>query len=720
MSISRGFGFSLTGLGQAEQVTARLVSADFFSVLGIKPALGRAFAPGEDGPGAEAVAVISAAFREHKFGSAPDVLGKSLTLDGKGYTIVGILPANFNFGTAAVYVPIGQWSNPGLQSRSAGLGLHGIGRLKPGVTVEQAQADIDRVTEDLAVAYPATNKGQGGRLVPLKERVIGDIGPVLLMLLGAVAFVLLIACVNVSNLLLARSTGRAREFAIRAALGAGRLRLLRQSLTESMLLAVAGGGLGLLIAGWGTEVALGALPTALPRAKEVGLDGRVLIFTLVVSLLTGVLSGLAPAFRTSHARLSATLKEGGRVSGTLRHRAQGLLVAVEIALALVLLVGAGLMIRSLSALWNVDPGFRPDNVLTFSLTLPPSMQTAEPNAIRASLRELNRGILSTPGVEAASFTQGATPLQGEDDVFFWLDGQPKPASQSEMHMSLVYIVEPDYLKAMGIPLKQGRFFTDRDDERSGRVAVIDEAFAHKYFGTTDPIGKGVRLDDSGAIEIVGVVGHVRQWGVDASDSAQSLQAELYLPFRGLPDGEVPSGMSAVVRYGGSGSDKAPFDAIRRVVQAQHSENVIFSPQTMNETIAETLATQRFSMILLDAFAAVALLLATMGLYGVIAYLVGQRTHELGIRIALGARRPAILGLVLAHGLKMSLFGVGLGLVAAVGLTRLLTGLLFGVTATDPTTFTVITTLIVAVSVLACLIPAWRATQVDPMVALRHE
>ena len=722
MAISRGFGFSLTGMGEAERVSARLVSADFFAVLGLEPALGRTFTSGEDERGAGPVAVISAGFWQRKFGSAPDALAKSLTLDDRNYTIVGVLPASFSFGTADIYVPIGQWNNPALQNRGAALGLHGIGRLKPGVTIEQAQSDLDRVMRNLAAAYPATNKGNGAKLVPLKERLVGGIRPTLLLLLGAVGFVLLIACLNVSNLLLARSTGRTREFAIRAALGAGQWRLLRQSLTESTLLALIGGGLGLLVAGWGTQAALAALPTALPRAGEVGLDGRVLLFTLAVSLLTGMLSGLAPALKISQWRLSETLKEGGRGAGGGRHRAQGVLVAVEMALALVLLIGAGLMIRSLNALWNVDPGFRPDNMLTFGLSFPPSMRTASPAAIRANLREVSDRLNSTPGVRAASFTSGAAPLQSEDDLFFWLDGQPRPASTSEMNMALVYIVEPGYLTAMGISLKQGRFFTPQDDERAAGVAVIDEVFARKYFPNADPIGKRINLGgDRDPLQIVGVVGHVKQWSLDADDDKQSLQAQLYLPFRALSDNAMPSGVGVVVRSEGAAS--APpglFGAIRRVIQSQHSQNVISRPQTMNEVIAGTLAARRFSMILLDAFAATALLLASVGLYGVISYLVGQRTHELGVRVALGAQRRDVLRLVLSHGMRMALGGVALGLAAALGLTRLLATMLYGVSTTDPATFAVITLLLTTVALLACLVPAWRATKVDPLVALRHE
>jgi predicted permease len=720
MSISRGFAFSLIGTGEAERVSARLVSADFFSVLGVKPTLGRAFAPGEDEPGAAPVAMISADLWQRKFGAAQDVVTKSLTLDDKSFTIVGVIPADFSlFRGTQVYVPIGQWNNPALKVRSAALGLHGIGRLKPGATIEQAQADLSAVMERLAIAYPDTNRGNGAKVSSLKERMIGGIGSTLWLLLGAVGFVLLIACVNVSNLLLARSTSRTREFAIRAALGAGRWRLLRQSLVESMLLALAGGGLGLVVASWGTNAALAVLPTTLPRATEVRLDSRVLIFTVAISLLTGILSGLAPALKTSRWRLSETLKEGGRGSSSARGRAQGVLVAVEMALALVLLIGAGLMIRSLSALWNVDPGFRSDNVLTFSLSLSPSMRMGSPAATRAALRELSDQIASSPGVRAVSFSAGAIPLAGEDDLFFWIEGQPKPASQSVMSMALVYRVEPGYLAAMGIPLKQGRFFSDQDNEKSQPVVVIDEVFARKHFGGADPIGKRILQDGQDPQQIIGVVGHVKQWSIN-SDEEQTLQAQLYEPFRQFSDNSMnglAAGLGVVTRFEGA---SASFNSIRRVVQNQNKQNVVSRPQTMNEVIAASLAQQRFLMILLDAFAVVALLLASLGLYGVISYLVGQRTHELGIRLALGAQRKDVLRLVLSHGMRMALGGVALGLIAALGLTRLLAKMVYGVSTTDPATFTVIALLLTAVALLACFVPARRATRVDPLVALRYE
>jgi predicted permease len=395
------------------------------------------------------------------------------------------------------------------------------------------------------------------------------------------------------------------------------------------------------------------------------------------------------------------------------------------ALALVLLIGAGLMVRSLNALWNVDPGFRPDNLIAFSVSLPPSLGTASPDAIRAALRDLGARLGSTPGVQAASFSWGATPFLDDDDLYFWLEGQPKPASQSEMNMALVYRVEPEYLEAMGIALKQGRFFTDQDNERSPSVAVIDEVFARKYFPNENPIGKRLNLiGEEGQRQIVGVVGHVKQFSLD-SDDTYSLQEQLYLPFRAMSSDVmalVPGGVSVMARFEGASREPGPafFDSIRRVVQGQNSQNVIFRLQTMNEVIAGSLARHRFSMTLLGAFAAVALLLASVGLYGVISYLVGQRTHELGVRIALGAGRKDILRLVVNHGMKMALGGVAIGLIAAFGLTRLMTNMLYGVSPSDPATFAAIALLLAAVAMAACLVPAWRATKVDPLIALRHE
>jgi predicted permease len=720
MAVSRQSSFALIGAGEAERVKGRRCTANLFSALGVKPVLGRDFAQGEDERGAAPVVIISAELWQRRFGASPDTPGKSLTVDDRDYTIVGVLPASFTlYRGTDVYVPMGQWNNTGLQNRSAGMGLQGIGRLKPGVTLAQAQSDMDGVMRRLAETYPEANRGVGATVIPLKERLVGDVGPSLWMLLGAVGFVLLIACVNVSNLLLARATGRTREFAIRAALGAGRGRLLRQSLTESVLLALAGGGLGLLFAAIGARAALNALPTGLPRSDEVGLDTRVLLFTAAISLLTGLLAGLAPALKTSQRRLAETLKESGRGAGGGRHRAQGILVAVEVALALVLLIGAGLMVRTLNALWNVDPGFRPENALTFGLSFPPSMRALSPEGRRAALRDLSDRLNSAPGVKAASFSLGASPMQGEGTASFWIDGQPRPASATERHRALAYGVEPGYLVAMGIPLKQGRFFTAQDETGTQPVVVIDEVFARRYFPNADPLGKGIHLGDgSRPSEVIGVVGHVKQWGLDTDDS-HLFREQLYLPFRQMGWNSEADVVARVEGAAGT-TATAQFDALRRVVQSQHIHNVIYEPQTMNEVIADSQSRRRFAMILLNAFAAVALLMASVGLYGVISYLVGQQTQELGIRLALGAQPANVLMLVLSQGLKMTLGGVTLGLLAALGLTRLLAQMLFGVSATDPATFAGIALLLVGVALLACFVPAWRATKVDPLIALRSE
>ncbi len=727
MAISRGSSFSLTGAGDAIQADGEFVASDFFSILGVKPVLGRTFAPGEDEINAAPIALISEGLWQRKFASAPDIVGKSLTLDGRGYTIVGVIPSSFHFamlGSSSqrdVYLPIGQWKNDLLNSRSAGLGFHGIGRLKPGVTLEQAQADMKGVTSNLAAAFPDADKGIGAALIPLKQWVVGGVRPLLLVLLASVGFVLLIACVNVANLLLARSTSRTREFAIRAALGASQRRVLRQLLTESILLSFTGGALGLLLAAWGTRAALGILPTALPRAEEIGLDSRVLLFTLAISLVAGILFGLAPALKMSPANLQDSLKEGGRgISGT-RHRVQRVFVIAEMAMAFVLLVGAGLMIRTLTRLWSVDPGFNPQNVMNVGFSLPPAMSTATPDAIRAAFREFDDKIAAIPGVQAVSQVWGALPMSGDDEQTFWFEGQPKPANQNEMSWAIDYIVEPGYLKAMAIPLHRGRFFTNQDNEHSPRVIVIDDVFAHKFFPNQDPIGKRiVSRNFPDTAEIVGVVGHVKQWGLDLDDT-EKLRAQFYIPCMQMSDGflaSTPSGSAMVVR-----SDQAStglLDSIRHASQQISDQIVIFGPQSMEDVISSSLARRRFSMILLVVFAAMALLLASVGIYGVISYVVGERTHEIGIRMALGARRPDILRLVLAGAGRVAAIGAGIGLVSALALTRLMANLLYGVSPEDLFTFAAVPLLLISVAMLASYVPARRATRVDPMVALRYE
>ena len=486
MALSRRYAFSLTGIGEAEQVNAALVSSDFFRVLGVNPVIGRNFAQGEDEVGAGPTALISAGLWQRKFSSTPDILTKTITLDARNYTIIGVIPASLHlmipgFQDADVYAPIGQWGNPLLLQRGAGLGFHGIGRLKPGVTIEQARADMETVARNLAAAFPDADKGITAYLVPLKRQMVGNVQSFLTVLLAAVGFVLLIACANVANLLLARSTARTREFALRATLGASRTRIVRQLLTESILLALAGGALGVMLAAWGTRAALGVLPAALPRAEQIGLNFPVLIFTAGISLLAGVFFGLAPAMKISQPDLHEKLQQGGRGVSGARHRTQNIFVVAEMALAVVLLIGAGLTIRSLAGLWSIDPGFNPHDVLTLGLSLPPAMMNAKPEAIRSAFREFDAKVASLPGVHAVSQTWGAIPFSDDDEQLFWLDGQAKPANDNDMNWAIDYIVEPDYLQAMGIPLQRGRFFTPQDNENSPLVVVVDEMFAQKYF-----------------------------------------------------------------------------------------------------------------------------------------------------------------------------------------------------------------------------------------------
>ena len=718
MSIFRGAAFSLIGTGEPERVNGRFVSADFCSVFGITPVVGRGFLPHEDEPGVTPTVLISHDLWQRKFAGDRNVITRTITLDDKSYYVIGVLPADFRFfQTGDVFVPIGQLDAPALKRRGAGMGLHGIGRLKPGVTVDQGRADLNRIYQSLAVTYPGTNKGNGAAVGSLKQRITGEIGPTLWMLLGAVGFVLLIACVNVGNLMLARASSRGREFAIRAALGAGWWRLVRQSLTESLLLSFTGGALGVFVAYWATHAALSLLPTTLPRAQEVRIDYRVLLFALGISALSGILAGLAPALRNS--RFADALKESGRGNTGARSRAQATLVAVEVALAVVLLIGGGLMIRSIRALWNVDPGFRSDDLLTFGLSLAPSIRNDKPEAIRANLRQVSDRLNLLPGVRAASLQSGALPLLDEDDTLFWIEGEPKPATGSDMHATLTSAVEPTYLTAMGIPLKQGRFFDNHDDEHAPWVIVVDEVFANKFFPAGNAIGKRIRQGDDNPQTIIGVVGHVKHWGLD-SDDTKSLRAQMYEPLRQFPDDAMPefaTDVRVVLRTAGSAQ---PLDSIRSLVKSLDGQNLIHNAQTMNEAIAGSLSSRRFAMVLLDSFAVLALLMASIGLYGVISYLVERRTQELGIRIALGAQRSNVLRLVLGDGLKMAAGGVAIGLLAAFGLTRLLARMVYGVSTTDPITFGTIALVLIVVASLACYLPARRATKVDPLVALRYE
>ena len=719
----------LTGLGDAAQIDTLYVTSDFFPALGVNPILGRSFAPGEDRIGAAPVVMISAGFWKRKFASDPGVLGKTLALDGRDFTIVGVVPASFNLLSTIsprdVYLPIVQWTNPLLMNRGAGLGIFGIGRLKPGVTLDQARADLQRVAENLTAAYPDVDKGIGAVVLPMRERLVGSVQSLLLVLLGAVGFVLLIACVNVANLLLARSAGRSQEFAVRAALGAGKWRIIRQLLTESLLLAAIGGSLGIFLASLGTQAALRVLPESLPRAPEVQVDGRVLGFAIGVSLLAGLCFGLIPAFKISKlARVSEALKEGGRGKTAARHRLQHSLVAVEMALAVVLLIGAGLMVRTLSALSHVNPGFDPDNVLNVGLSLPPAMSNASADAIRAALRQVHQKFQYAPGVQSLSFVWGATPLGYDDEWLFWIDGHPKPSSENDMNWTLNYVVEPDYLRVMRIPLNAGRFFTEQDDEHAPHVAVVDDIFAEKYFPGENPLGKRLHImnngNESGQLaEIIGVVGHVKQWGLD-NDEKQSLRAQLYTPFMQLPDqamSQSVSGLGVLVR---SQTSAPVLESIRSASREMSPDQVVFGAQTMNDMIASSLASRRFSMILLAVFAALALLLASVGIYGVVAYLVGQRTREIGVRIAMGAQRTQVLGMVLRQGGKMAAAGAGAGALAALLLTRVMASLLYGTSPADPLTYIAVLAVLLLVALAACWIPASRAARLNPVDALRYE
>jgi predicted permease len=714
--------YNFTGRDEAERVSGYMISADFLSTLGVKPLLGRTFRPEDDQLGAAPVAILGGGFWEREFGAPPDIVGKSITLNGTSYTIVGVIPSTFTFYSQYrdVYIPIGQWNDPTFRDRRIVHSSGMIGRLKPDVTVAQAQADMENIAQNLAVAYPQADTGVDASLVSMKEDMVGNVQPLLLVLLGAVGFLLLIACANVANLLLARSMGRSREFAVRVALGASHMRIIRQLLTESVLLAGLGGVLGLLFAFWGARAVLGTLPGTLPRASEISLDSRVLLFTFGVSLFGGILFGLAPALKASRMNLQEILRESGRGLTGARHRVQGAFVAVEVALALVLLVGAGLMVRSLAALWRVNPGFNPSHAITFDLSLPASAETSAAET-RARLRQFDEKMYSVPGVQAVSVTLGSRPMIHNSTEAFWIDGQPKPANDNDMAQAMFYLAESGFDQAMGITMQRGRFITPDDNELSPVVIVIDDVFARMYFPHEDPIGKRVNLALFGKkAEVVGVVGHVKQWGLDA-DSKSVIEAQFYYPFMQLPEKLMPLGATRVaVVLRAKGDSTAVMGPVRRAVKEIDPREVVYNVKTMDEVVSNSLAARRLSMILLSVFAALALVLACVGIYGVISYLVGQRTYEIGVRMALGAQPGDVSRLIIGHGVRMALIGVAIGAVAALGLTRLMASQLFGVGAHDPLTFAGVAMLLIMVAVVACYIPARRAMKVDPVIALRCE
>jgi predicted permease len=725
MAIDRHEDYNLAGQqGPAQRVNGFMISARFLTTLGVHPAFGRDFNPSDDHLGAAPVALLSNGFWHRRFGGSLSILGKPITLNGADYTIVGILPPGFRFYGVDrdVYVPIGQWTDPSFRDRRIDESAHVVARLDPGVTLAQAQADMDTVAHNLALAYPEVDKGFGAgiRLISMKQDIVGNVQPLLLVLLAAVGFLLLLTCANVASLLLARSMARSAEFAVRSALGAGRTRLIRQLLTESLLLAGLGGLLGLALAVLATKAIAAALPAELPRATDVAIDTRVLLFTLAVSLLAGIVFGIAPALRTSRTNLQDVLRQAGRGASGSRHRLQGLFVAVEVAMALVLLIGAGLMLRSLAALWRVNLGYNPDHALTFSVSLPSNAKTTAADT-RARLRQFDAAMSEIPGVQAVSVTLGSRPMIHDSSLPFWIEGRPKPATDNDMPQSLFYLVESGFQRAMGMTLLRGRWITDHDNENAPTVIDIDDTFARTYFPNQNPIGQHIHLVqfDTEA-EVIGVVAHVHQWG-PGNDPRAAIQAQFFYPYMQTPAKLMPllATVTAVVLRT-EGDPAAAIGPVRRAVTQLNPGYVVYAVSTMNGVVADTLAARRTSMILLAIFAALALVLACIGIYGVIACLVGQRTHEIGVRMALGAEPRHVLQLILSQGLRMALVGVALGIALALGLTRLMSSQLYGVSTHDPLTFAAVACILIAVALFASWIPARRAMRVDPIVALRYE
>ena len=717
-------GVDLTAPGAPAHLNGEKISSGFFGTLGVQLALGREFSPQEDRSGGAPVALISNRLWRERFGASLQVLGKYVTLDGTDYTVVGVVPTGFSLGHqyADVYLPLAQSDPLILNDRAAHGGIFSLARLGPGVTVAQSQAEMSTIQNGLDQLYPNANRDLGIYIEPLKQVVVGDAGKVLLLLLGAVGFVLLIACANVANLLLARAAARAREFAVRSALGANRARLVRQLLTESVLLSLVGAGLGLLIATLGIKSVLAAVPESLPRSENIGANAPVLLFTLGASIAVGILFGLAPALKSWNADPQAALKEGGRGSTSEHHRAQSGLVIVQMALTLVLLVGAGLLFRTMRRLWDVNPGFDTQHLITFKVGVSHSL-TKTASSTRIAYQQLIERIGQIPGVQAADFTD-TVPLSGQGGTMpFWI-GSQKPASLQGAPRLAMFLTGPDYLRTMGIPLLRGRFFTSEDTTKSPCVMVIDSVFAHNYFSDSDPLDQTLSAGFSpvGPCRIVGVVGHIKQWALD--DSSTYIQNLAYFPLYQDPDQWVPlnyPGTTIVVRTPLEPVSVVP--AIKAAVYGVGSDQPVFNVQTMQQIASESMSAQRFPMILLGAFAALALLLASVGIYGVISYSVTQRVHEIGIRMALGAEKQNVFRMVVGHGLRLALAGLTIGTVAALILTRVLSSfshLLYGVGSNDPATFIAVALVLTGVAILACYIPARRATRVDPIVALRYE
>jgi putative ABC transport system permease protein len=706
--------FNLTGSGDPERLEGRRVSANMFPLLGVEPHIGRVFTAAEDQPGAQRVALLSYALWQRRFGGDPGIVGKALTLNGESHVVVGVMPARFQFPSSddQVWVPVAfTQQEAGNRNRHY---LQVLARLRPGVSLDQAQSEMNTIAARLQQQYPQSNTDLGAAVQPLHEHLVGDIKPALLVLLGAVGLVLLIACANVANLLLARAAVRQKEIAVRVALGARRWRLIRQFLTESVLLSTFGGLVGLAIAYGGLVLLKASIPENISQARDISMDLRVLGFTFLVSVATGLIFGLAPALQAARFNQIDTLKEGGRdaATGGSGKRLRGLLVTAEVAISLVLLIGAGLLINSFLRLRNVDPGFRTDNLLTMKIVLPePKYEEMERRS--AFYTELINRVQSLAGVRSAAVTSNLPLYRQGNSIGVGIEGQPDPPPGQE-RIVVTRIISPGYFDTMSIPILRGRGLTEQDTETTPNVVVVSETMARRYWPGEDAVGKRIAAgrirSPEDWIQVVGVVKDVRQFELNAEPRPQ-----MYLTYRqaGFFDSRDlvvktdvdPASMAATVRK-----------AVWEIDKDQPVSNI----QTMDEILADSIARQRFSMLLLAIFAAVALVLAGVGIYGVMSYSVAQRTHEIGIRMALGAQTGAVLKLAVGYGMKLVIAGIAIGLIAAFALTRVMSTLLFGVTATDPTTFTLISLLLIAVAVLASYVPARRATRVNPIIALRYE
>ncbi|HEV8701082.1 MAG TPA: ABC transporter permease [Candidatus Polarisedimenticolia bacterium] len=713
---------NLTDRGDPERLQGLRISANAFLMLGVEAVVGRALLPADDTPGQERVVVLSDGLWKRRFGADPQMVGKPLTLNGASYTVVGVLPPQFFFPIkeAELAIPLAPDADPWRDVRTSVHFLRGLARLKPGVTREQAEADLTAVAQRLRRQYPVANARKVGvTLGPLYEEVVGGFRLALWVLLGAVGVVLLITCVNLANLALARAVARHREMAIRTALGATRWRLVQQLATESLLLAGLGGAAGLLLASYGIDLLLALSPANLPRAAEVGVDFRVLGFTLALSLLAGLIFGLAPAWQATRVSLNDELKESGRggAGGARQSRARGLLVVSEIALSLVLLVGAGLLVKSFLRLQGVHPGFDAENVLVVRLSLPKG-RYPDRAAAAAFHDRLRPRLESLPGVETVGVVS-ALPLSGTmASIPFTIEG--RATAQDEAPRADYRMVSAGYFRALRIPLLAGRAFNERDTSQAPSVALISQKLAHRYWPDGNPVGAHLRIDDNDQgprpVEIVGVVGDVQHLSLDVEPAPH-----IYLPLHQAHE-------DAVVWLTGNqywllrtAVDPLTLSAAaRREIQAVDRDVPASSIRTMEQYLAASVAPRRFNLWLLTVFAGAALVLAGTGLFGVISCGVAQRTREIGIRVALGAQAGDVLRLVIGQGMSMTLGGIALGLLAAFGLTRLMKSLLFGVSATDPLTFLVTAGLLTFVALLACWIPARRALNVDPMVALREE